>query len=242
MLLEKKIAIVTGANRGLGKAISKKLGEEGAHVIMVGRNEESLRLAVEDLKKDGLSVESFRADVTRQEDVTGLAAFVAEKHGRIDILVNNAGISKEIKLAEISMETWDEILEVNLRSVVLMTKAVLPYMIRQKEGNIVNIGSGAALRGLPGSCAYSASKAAVVCMTQALGDEVREHNIRCNVVCPGPIDTELFQKSERREFILAAGGDVFEPETVANGVLYLASSMSKGMSSQILTIRGFNRW
>lgn len=242
MLLENKIAIVTGANRGLGKAISRKLGEEGAHVIMVGRNSEALSQAENELKVEKLSVEGYVADVTKEDQVKELARFVSEKFGRIDILVNNAGISKEIKLAEISMETWDEILEVNLRSVVLMTKAVLPYMIAQKDGNIVNIGSGAALRGLPGSCAYSASKAAVVCMTQALGDEVREHNIRCNVVCPGPIDTELFRKSERREFILAAGGDVFEPETVANGVLYLASSMSKGVSSQVLTIRGFNRW
>lgn len=242
MLLEKKTAIVTGANRGLGKAISRKLAEEGAHVIMAGRNEEALEKAVEELKKEGLSAEGFRTDVTKEKEVAALAEFAVEKYGKIDILVNNAGISKEIKLAEISMETWDEIMEVNLRSVVLMTKAVLPYMIEKKDGNIVNIGSGAAIRGLPGSCAYSASKAAVVCLTQALGDEVREYNIRCNVVCPGPIDTELFQKSERREFILAAGGDVFEPETVANGVLYLASSLSKGMSSQILTMRGFNRW
>lgn len=242
MLLDKKTVIVTGANRGLGKAISQRLAEEGAEVVMVGRKEAALQAAVSELKAQKLHAEGFVADVTQEEQVKKLAAFVAEKYGKIDILVNNAGISKEIKLSEISMEVWDEILDVNLRSVVLMTKAVLPYMIARKEGNIVNIGSGAALRGLPGSCAYSASKAAVVCLTQALGDEVREHNIRCNVVCPGPIDTELFQKSERREFILAAGGDVFEPETVANGVLYLASEMSKGISSQVLTIRGFNRW
>ena len=242
MLLEKKIAIVTGANRGLGKAISEKLASEGAHVVMVGRNEKATEAAAKEIVEKGFSAEAYVADVTKQDQVEKLAAYVKGQFGKIDILVNNAGISKKIKLAEISMETWDEILDVNLRSVVLMTKAVLPYMIQQEDGNIVNIGSAAALRGLPGSCAYAASKAAVVCMTQALGDEVRPHHIRCNVVCPGPIDTELFQKSERREFILAAGGDVFEPETVANGVLYLASDMSKGMSSQVLTIRGFNRW
>ncbi|MDO4273848.1 MAG: SDR family oxidoreductase [Eubacteriales bacterium] len=242
MLLEGKTAIVTGANRGLGKAVSRKLAQEGAKVIMAGRKKDDLDKAAAELRGEGLSAEPFVADVTKESDVSALAGYAAEKYGKIDILVNNAGISKEIKLAEISMETWDEIIEVNLRSVVLMTKAVLPYMTEKKSGNIVNIGSGAALRGLPGSCAYSASKAAVVCLTQALGDEVREHNIRCNVVCPGPVDTELFQKSERREFILAAGGDVFEPETVANGVLYLASDMSKGVSSQVLTIRGFNRW
>lgn len=242
MLLRGKTAIVTGANRGLGYAVSRKLAQEGARVIMVGRRKADLDQAAKELCEEDLLAEEFQADVTKEKEVSALAAYVAKVYGKIDILVNNAGISREVKLAEISMETWDEIIEVNLRSVVLMTKAVLPYMIEKGQGNIVNIGSGAALRGLPGSCAYSASKAAVVCLTQALGDEVREYNIRCNVVCPGPIDTELFQKSERREFILAAGGDVFEPETVANGVLYLASEMSKGVSSQVLTIRGFNRW
>lgn len=242
MILERKIAIVTGANRGLGKAISKKLASEGAKVIMAGRRKYELDKAVEEIRDQGFYAEAFQADVTNEREVSALAAYVVRVYGKVDILVNNAGISKEIKFSEIPMETWDEIMEVNLRSVVLMTKAVLPYMMEKKAGNIVNIGSGAALRGLPGSCAYSASKAAVVCLTQALGDEVREYNIRCNVVCPGPIDTELFQKSERREFILSAGGDVFEPETVANGVLYLASDLSKGVSSQVLTIRGFNRW
>jgi len=131
-----------------------------------------------------------------------------------------------------------------MRSVMLMTKAVLPYMVEQKEGNIINIGSGAALRGLPGSVAYSASKAAVVCFTQALGDEIRrlESGIRVNAICPGPVDTEMFKKSERREFILQSGGDVFSTETVANGALFLASSMSGGMNSQILILRGINRW
>lgn len=242
MLLSGKIAIVTGANRGLGKAIARKLAAEGAIVVMVGRNEEAIGQAAEELAGEGLAVEPYVADVTDQEAVEKLASCVKEKYGRIDILVNNAGISKEIRLNDISMEIWDEIINVNLRSVVLVTKAVLPYMIAQDEGNIVNIASAAALRGLPGSSAYAASKAGVVCLTQALGDEERVHHIRCNAVCPGPIDTELFQKSERREFILAAGGDVFSPETVADGVLYLASDMSKGMSSQILTIRGFNRW
>ena len=242
MILENKTAIVTGANRGLGKAIAKKLAQEGAYVIMVGRNAEAIKGASDEMNAAGLKTESYVADVTDQAQVEALAKYVAESRGKIDILVNNAGISKEIKLAEISMEIWDEILNVNLRSVVLMTKAVLPYMQKEKAGNIVNIGSAAALRGLPGSSAYAASKAAVVCLTQALGDEVRPDGIRVNVVCPGPVDTELFQKSERREFILAAGGDVFSPETVANGVLYLASDLSKGMSSQVLTIRGFNRW
>ena len=109
---------------------------------------------------------------------------------------------------------------------------------------IINIGSGAALRGLPGSCAYSASKAAVVAFTQALGDEVRkiERNIRINAICPGPVDTEMFQQSERREFILAAGGDVSTVEELGHAAVYLASDLSGVMNSQVLVLRGFNRW
>ena len=142
------------------------------------------------------------------------------------------------------VSVFDEIMTTNMRSVMLVTKAILPHMVEQKGGSIINIGSGAALRGLPGSVAYSASKAAVVCFTQALGDEVRkvERNIRINAICPGPVDTELFQKSERRDFILAAGGDVFSTETMGDAALFLASDMSKGMNSQVLVLRGFNRW
>jgi 3-oxoacyl-[acyl-carrier protein] reductase len=242
MILKNKVAIVTGATRGLGKAIAFKFAEEGATVILVGRTEESLNQAVTDLKASRFSADSFLADVTNMDQVQAMVDYVKGKYKVIDILVNNAGMSKEVKLMDISMELWDQIMDVNLRSVVLVTKAVLPIMTEQKSGNIVNISSAAALRGLPGSCAYSASKAAVVCLSRALGDEIRPYGVRVNAICPGPIDTELFQKSERREFILAAGGDVFEPETVANGALYLASDMSKGMSSQVLTIRGFNRW
>jgi NAD(P)-dependent dehydrogenase (short-subunit alcohol dehydrogenase family) len=242
MILKDKVAIVTGANRGLGKAIALKFAEEGAAVVLTGRTEDSLKQAVAGLEAAGFTADSFLADVTRPEQVQAMVDYVKGKYQTIDILVNNAGMSREVKLMDISMELWDEILEVNLRSVVLMTKAVLPVMAAQKSGSIVNVASASALRGLPGSCAYSASKAAVLCLSQALGDEVRPLGIRVNAICPGPVDTELFRQSERREFILAAGGDVFEPETVANGVLFLASDLSKGMSSQALTMRGFNRW
>lgn len=242
MLLENKIAVITGANRGLGKAIAEKFAGEGATVILAGRNREKLEMVKEELTRKGYKADAEIADVTNIAEVNAMVKTITEKNGRIDILVNNAGISKEIKLIDMPLEVWDEIINVNLNSVVYVTKAVLPVMYAQKSGNIVNIASAAALRGLPGSSAYAASKAGVVCLTQALGDELRPEGIRVNAICPGPIDTELFQKSERREFILAAGGDVFAPETIANGALFLASEQSKGMSSQVLTIRGFNRW
>lgn len=242
MLLEGKIALITGASRGIGKAVAVKMASEGATAILVGRKLETLKEAEAEIIAAGGKADSFECDVRSWEQVTALVNAVAAKYSRIDILVNNAGISKEMPFIEMPIEVFDEICEMNLRSVMLVTKAVLPHMAEQKSGNIINIGSGAALRGLPGSSAYAASKAAVVCFTQALGDEVRSLGIRVNVICPGPVDTELFKKSERREFILKAGGDVFQPEEVANGAVFLASELSGCMNSQTLVMRGFNRW
>lgn len=242
MLLENKVALVTGASRGLGKAIAIKLASEGAAVMIADLQNTGLEDTAEELRAKGFKVSCASADVTDPDQVQALVDAAVKEFGTIDILVNNAGISKEMKLMEMPLEVWTKIINVNLNSVAIVTKAVLPIMAEKKSGNIVNIASAAALRGLPGSSAYAASKAGVLCMSQALGDELRPLGIRVNAVCPGPIDTELFKKSERRQFILAAGGDVFEPETIANGVLFLASDMSKGVSSQVLTMRGFNRW
>ena len=243
-LLNGKIALITGAARGIGKGIAVKFAQQGALVLLVGRKLPALEQAADEIRAAGGQADCFTADVSQEEQVRDMVAQVMAKYGRIDILVNNAGISKEMPFLDMPIEVFDEIMTTNMRSVMLVTKAVLPHMVEQKSGNIINIGSGAALRGLPGSAAYSASKAAVVCFTQALGDEIRkvERNIRINAICPGPVDTELFQKSERRDFILQAGGDVFSTETLGDGALFLASEMSKGMNSQVLVLRGFNRW
>ena len=243
-MLKDKIALITGASRGIGKGIALKFAQQGATVLLVGRKMPGLEAAAEEIRALGGKADCFTADVAKEDDVTHLVDQVMAKYGRVDILVNNAGISKEMPLMEMPVSVFDEIMTTNMRSVMLVTKAILPHMVEQKGGSIINIGSGAALRGLPGSVAYSASKAAVVCFTQALGDEVRkvERNIRINAICPGPVDTELFQKSERRDFILAAGGDVFSTETMGDAALFLASDMSKGMNSQVLVLRGFNRW
>ena len=243
-MLQGKNALITGGSRGIGKGIALKFAQQGARILLVGRKLSGLEPAAEEIRAQGGQAACFQADVSQAGQVEKLAQAVLEQEGRVDILVNNAGISKEMPFLEMPIETFDEIMTTNMRSVMLVTRAFLPGMLERKAGSIINIGSGAALRGLPGSAAYSASKAAVVCFTQALGDEVRklERNIRINAICPGPVDTELFQKSERREFILQAGGDVFSTETMGDAALFLASDMSKGMNSQVLVLRGFNRW
>lgn len=242
MLLKDKITLVTGSGTGLGRAIALRLASEGAVVILVGRTEKTLLETQELIREAGGQSHLYTADISKEEEVEQLVKKVLADFGHLDVLVNNAGISKEYPLLDMPISVWDEIYNINLRSVMLITKAFLPSMVERHSGNIVNIGSGAALRGLPGSIAYSVAKAGVVCFTQTLGDEVRKYGIRTNVLCPGPVDTEMFKKSEAREFILKAGGDVFSPETIANGVLFLASDLSEGMSSQTLTMRGFNRW
>ena len=243
-LLKGKIALITGAGRGIGKGIALKFAQQGARCILVGRTYGPLDQTMEEIRAGGAEADVFQADVSEEQQVNDLMDQVKARYGHVDILVNNAGISREMPFLEMPVQIFDEITTTNMRSVMLMTRAVLPGMVENGSGSIINIGSGAALRGLPGSVAYSASKAAVVCFTQALGDEIRkiEKNIRINVICPGPVDTELFQKSERRDFILDAGGDVFSTETVADGALFLASDMSRGMNSQVLVMRGFNRW
>lgn len=240
--LNGKVAIVTGGRGLYGASISAGLCEMGATVIIASRNGEKCEEYAAELRSQGYSAKGLPLDLNDDASIRVLVETVIREYGKIDILVNNAGISKEMPFLDMPVEVFDEICETNLRSVMLMMKAVLPYMKEQKSGNVVNIGSGAAIRGLPGSAAYSVSKAGVICLTQAVGDEVRPFGIRINAICPGPVDTELFQKSERRNYILSAGGDLFKPETVANGVAFLASDLSEGMNSQVLIMRGFNRW
>ena len=236
-------ALITGGSSGMGLEYAKQLAEIGCNLLLVSNQREELERTAESLRQGrDIQVMPHYQDLATDTAADELLAYCQSQGLQIDILINNAGISREQPFLEMSVETFDEICVANLRSVMLMMKAVLPAMERQKSGSVVNIGSGAALRGLPGSAAYSVSKAGVVALTQAVGDEMRPKGIRVNVICPGPVDTELFQKSERRQFILDAGGDVFDTETVANGILFLASDLSKGMNSQTLVMRGFNRW
>lgn len=242
MFLENQIAIVTGAGRGIGKAVSIKLAENGATVILAGRTRKNLENVKKEITEKGHKAECYVIDVSLDEKVEKMSEFIKNKYGKLDILVNNAGITHDKKFLEMTMYDWDLVMNTNLRSVALVTGKLLPLMLGQGKGKIVNMASGAGIRGLPGSCAYSASKAGVICLTQALADEIKASGIRCNVICPGPVDTELFKESKQREFILSSGGFIFEPDTVADGVLYLVSDMSKGINSQILSIRGSNRW
>jgi 3-oxoacyl-[acyl-carrier protein] reductase len=242
MLLEGKVAWITGAGRGIGKAISLRFAEEGASLILCARTAAQLEDVVEAVRATGRPCVSAAIDVSKTAEVERLARDGITTFGRIDILVNNAGISNPKPFLETTDADWEDTLRVNLMGVVVCTRAALPGMLQRGAGAVVNIASAAGLRGLPGSPAYSASKAAVVALSQALADEVSETGVRVNVVCPGPIKTELFDTSPVRDFLLQSKARVMTPEDVVGGVLYLASDLSGGLNSQTICVRTTTRW
>lgn len=242
MLLKDKVALVTGASRGIGRAISLCFAAEGADLIVCARTEWQIQELAEEIRATGRKCLGVVAAVDREADVNRMVEQALAEFGRIDILVNNAGISNPKPFLETTMADWDEALNVNLKGVVLCMRAVLPDMLRRKAGNVINIASGAGLRGLPGSTAYAASKAAVIALSQALGDELLGNGIRINVVCPGAIRSEMLDRSGVKSFVMGRPGTVLEIEDVVGTVLFLASDLSGRVSSQIFVVRNNNRW
>ncbi len=241
-MLKNKCALVTGSGTGIGRAIALRFAKEGATVVLTGRKHAPIEEAAHQIRASGGKAFAFACDLSDETQVHTLCRQAAEAAGNIDILVNNAGISKEMPFIEMPLSLWDEMVKCNLYSAVLMTKAVLPHMIRQKSGVVINISSGAGLRGLPGSTAYSASKAALIAFGQALGDEVRPHGLRVNTICPGPVDTEMLKQSAVRDYLLKSGVKLFDPDEIASAALFLATDMSGKMNSQVLVMRDGNRW
>lgn len=243
MYLENKIAIITGANRGVGKATALLFAREGANVMLVGRRFDALEEVRKEIEAAGGKAKSWVCDLLDDDQIHATVDAITKEYGRIDILINNAAVSMEKPFIETTYDEWDQLINLNLRAPIVITKAVLPGMLAQKDGSIVNVASAAGLRGLPKSSVYSATKAGLIQFTESVGDEVKNTGVRINVLCPGPIDTEMFQNSACRDYILSAGGDVFKPETIANGILFLAcDELSEVTNSQTLVMRGFNRW
>jgi 3-oxoacyl-[acyl-carrier protein] reductase len=242
LLLKGRVALVTGASRGMGRAISQRFAEEGADVIVCARTESALLSLAEEIRSTGRRCLPVVAAVDREADVGRVVEKGLEEFGRIDVCVNNAGISNPKPFLEMTMADWAETLDINLKGVVHCMRAELPDMLRRRAGTIINIASGAGLRGLPGSTAYAASKAGVIALTQALGDELLESGVRINVVCPGAIRSELLDRSGVKTFVVGNPATVLEIEDVVGTVLWLASDLSGAMSSQIVTVRNNNRW
>lgn len=216
MRLKDKVAIVTGGNRGIGKAIAITLAKEGCNIFIAARDQKKMKEAEKEIKNSGVNVLTIKCDVRNSKDVKKVVEETMKKIGRIDILVNNAGVAYYKTLVETTEQEYDEIMDVNVKGIFLFTKNVLPIMIKQHNGVIVNISSGAGKSGFANLAAYCASKFAVNGFTEALAEEVGDYGIRVYAVCPGTVDTDMVRNIPAFRYI-----PKLKPEDVAKKVVDL---------------------
>lgn len=195
-LLQGKNALITGAGRGIGRAVAIALAKEGVNVGLLARSEENLKAVAKEVEAEGVKAEGVKAviataDVSSYEEVTTAIEMLKNGLGSIDILINNAGISKFGKFLELDVADWEKIIQVNLMGVYYATRAALPSMIEQQSGDIINISSTAGQKGAPVTSAYSASKFGVLGLTESLAMEVRKHNIRVTALTPSTVATDM---------------------------------------------------
>lgn len=240
--VQDKVAIVTGAARGIGESIATRLAEEGAKVALVDVKSELLDKAVSNLRNQGADVIACHADVSNRAAVQAAVAEVLSHFGRIDILVNNAGIHRTGKVEEIDEETWDRVIDINLKGCFLMIQAVVPHMQRQKYGKILNIASVAMHGGIPDQVHYNASKGAIVSLTRTLALELAPFKINVNAVSPGTIETpgnrrflEQYRHNIERRIPL---GRIGQSRDIADAVLFLVSDEAEYITGQCLSVCG----
>lgn len=238
-----KVAIVTGGSRGIGWAIAQALVREGARVVIASKDPARGEAAAEALRSAGGEAVFIRTDVTQQDQVERMVATVWERFGRIDVLINNAGLSERAPFTEESPDLWDRMYRVNVMGVVFPSQAVVRRMQQQGWGSIVHVASKAGVVGEPGHAAYSAAKGAVISMTRCMAIELAPDNIRVNVVCPGPVVTDMLNTTVPAEVQarLAAEtplGRLGQPEDIAGAVLLLASDESAMITGQTVSVDG----
>jgi 3-oxoacyl-[acyl-carrier protein] reductase len=237
-----RVAIVTGGTRGIGLASARLLAEDGASVVVSGRDAARLDAAVKELESLGGSALAVAADAAKREDVDRLVEATRERFGRIDVVVNNAGITRDQLLVRMKDDDWDQVLDTNLRGVFLMTRAVGKVMMRQKSGRIINIASTAGAMGNPGQVNYSAAKAGVIGLTKAAARELAHWNILVNAVAPGLIETDMTAgvPAEAREALLAQVPlkRIGQGREVAEVVRFLAGDGASYITGQTIHVNG----
>ncbi|MDA7549642.1 3-oxoacyl-[acyl-carrier-protein] reductase [Flavobacteriaceae bacterium] len=242
-LLEGKTAIITGGSRGIGKAIVEIFVKQGANVAFTYSSSSDAAKAIEnELSTNNVKVKSYKSDASNFEEAQLLAALVLEEFGSIDILINNAGITKDNLLMRMSEEDFDRVIQVNLKSVFNMTKAVQRTMLKQRKGSIINMSSVIGVKGNAGQSNYAASKAGIIGFTKSMAIELGSRNIRSNAIAPGFIVTEMTEelgeetiKQYFEAIPLKRGGT---PEEIANTCVFLGSDMSSYLTGQVLNVDG----
>lgn len=242
-LLEGKTAIVTGGSRGIGKSIVKAFAAHGANVAFTYNSSatESDKI-VEELKDSGVKVKAYQSNAADYEAAQELVKKVLEDFSSIDILVNNAGITKDNLLMRMSEEDFDKVIQINLKSVFNMTKAVQRTMLKQRKGSIINMASVVGVKGNAGQSNYAASKAGIIGFSKSMALELGSRNIRTNVIAPGFIETEMTGELDektvegwRQAIPLKRGG---QPEDVADACVFLGSDLSNYITGQVLNVDG----
>jgi 3-oxoacyl-[acyl-carrier protein] reductase len=243
-LLEDKIAIVTGAARGIGEAIALKLASQGAHIAFTFLSSEEKAKALEQkLIAQGVKAKAYRSNAGSYEECEQLVNAVLKEYGTVDICINNAGISKDSLLLRLAPEQWDEIMNTNLKSVFNMTKQVIRPMLKAKKGSIVNMSSIIGIRGNAGQSSYAASKAGIIGFTKSVAHELGSRNIRCNAIAPGFIETDLTHylqdENSAKSFLAKIPlGRFGSAEEIADAALFLASDMSSYITGQVISVCG----
>ncbi|MCL6218504.1 3-oxoacyl-[acyl-carrier-protein] reductase [Zunongwangia pacifica] len=242
-LLEGKNAIVTGGSRGIGRGIAKVFAAHGANVAFTyNSSEEAAKELENELSESGIKAKGYKSNAADFEQAQELIKHVAEDFGAIDILVNNAGITKDNLLMRMSEEDFDRVIEVNLKSIFNMTKAVQRTMLKQRKGSIINMSSVVGVKGNAGQANYAASKAGIIGFSKSMALELGSRNIRTNVIAPGFIETEMTEKLDekvvqgwRDNIPLKRGGT---PEDIANACVFLGSDLSAYVTGQVLNVDG----
>ncbi|MEQ8324526.1 MAG: 3-oxoacyl-[acyl-carrier-protein] reductase [Vicingaceae bacterium] len=242
-LLEGKTALITGASRGIGKGIALKFAEQGADVAFTYlSSEEKARILESELTSFGVKAKGYRSDASKFDEADKLVSQVVEDFGQLDVVVNNAGITRDGLLMRMSEENWDEVINTNLKSIFNVVKAAQRQMLKQRSGSIINMGSVVGKEGNAGQSNYAASKAGIIGFSKSIAQELGSRNIRCNVIAPGFIETEMTAALDQEvmkgwidDIPLKRAGS---PEDVANTALFLASDLSSYVSGQVLNVCG----
>ncbi len=242
-LLDGKLVLVTGAAKGIGKSIAIECAKAGADIAFTDlKKDESFDELVKEIESHGVKAIGYESNAANLESSLDTVNEIMKEFGKIDVLVNNAGITRDTLLMRMSEEQWDMVINVNLKSVFNLTKAVQKTMLKQRSGSIINMSSVVGISGNAGQTNYSASKAGIIGFTKSVARELGPRNIRCNAIAPGFIETEMTEaipEEARKEWAekipLRRAG---QPEDVANLVIFLGSDMSKYISGQVINVCG----